>query len=181
MRHGVIYPCPATPVVFEDGWMCMKYFFAHPPSPSSTYNLVSSLLSPPSLSPTITYSIFWNLHVFTQFGSSPTPTNKVSVPTHPIRSSPPSTRLFVTRVRSVFFCPPLGRGRKETPKPRSREKKKSKHQEGSHCQTIASLLSLSVQDNYRSFPSVLRQIQKVRILNQTRSSHPPQLLLRDRD
>lgn len=109
----------------------MKYFFAHPPSPSSTYNLVSSLLSPPSLSPTITYSIFWNLHIFTQFGSSPTPTNKVSVP-----KSPNSIFTAIHKIirnacpKCVFLSSPRQRGKKRDSKATEQGEKKKQTPRG---------------------------------------------------
>lgn len=104
--------------------MCIKYFFAHPPSPGSTF--VSSLLSPPSPSPTITYSISWNLHIFTRLDRLQHPLIKFRFQNHPIRSSPPSTRLFVFRARSAFFCPPRGKGKNKDSKFTEQERKKKK-------------------------------------------------------
>lgn len=183
MRHPsnitCCYSCHATPLASEDG--CVLSISSSILSPQA--RLTSShLLSP--LSP---------LHIFRQpsqyfFGICiylpgldrlQRRLIKFRFQNHSVRSSPPSTRLFVLRFRSAFSCSP--RGKKTRSRAEGKRKKKSKHQQGSHCQTIASLLSLSVQQNYHSFSSVLRQIQKVRILNQTRSSHTPQFLLRGRD
>lgn len=158
--------------------MCIKYFFAHPPSPGSTF--VSSLLSPPSPSPTITYSIFWNLHIFTCLDRLQHPLIKFRFQNHPIRSSPPSTRIFVFRARSAFFCPPRGKGKNKDSKFTEQERKKKQTSKGiilsNNCIIIIIVRAAQLSQLLRSPPD-----PESRILNQTRSSRSPQLLLRDRD
>lgn len=160
--------------------MCIKYFFAHPPSPGSTF--VSSLLSPPFPSPTITYSIFLELAYIYPFGSSPTPTNKVSVP-----KSPNSIFTAIHKIiripcpKCVLLSSQRKREKKRLQIHGAGEREKKQTSKGiilsNNCIIIiiVSAAQLS-QLLLRSPPD-----PESRILNQTRSSHSPQLLLRDRD
>lgn len=84
MRHPsnitCCYSCHATPLASEDGCVLSISSSILSPQARLTSSHLLSPLSPLHIFRQPSQYFFWNLHIFTRFGSSPTPTNKVSVP-----------------------------------------------------------------------------------------------------